>query len=73
VTVGVGKDDNVFELSIEDDGRGFPFSGTYTLEELDLLKRGPVTIRDRVRRMEGEMLLDSEPGRRTLLKIRIPL
>ena len=73
VTVGVGRDEDAFELSMEDDGKGFPFAGAYALDELELLKRGPLTIRTRVKNLNGEMLLDSEPGRRTALKIRIPL
>ena len=72
VTVGVGRDEDAFELSIEDDGQGFPFTGTLSLDEMDLLKRGPVTIRHRVRNRNGEMILDSQPGR-SALKIRIPL
>ncbi len=73
LTVGVGRDGEIFELSIEDDGNGFPFAGAYSLDELELLKRGPVTIRSRVRNLNGELLLDSDPGKRTALKIRIPL
>ena len=73
VTVGVGRDGDVFELSMEDNGKGFPFAGAYSLEELELLRRGPVTIRTRVRNLRGEMLLDSDPGRRSALRIRIPL
>jgi len=73
VTVGVGRDEDTFELSMEDDGKGFAFAGAYSLEELELLKRGPVTIRSRVRNLDGEMLLDSDPGHRATLKIRIPL
>lgn len=73
LTVGVGRDEDTFELSLEDDGKGFAFAGAYSLDELDLLKRGPVTIRSRVRNLEGEMLLDSDPGHRATLKIRIPL
>jgi signal transduction histidine kinase len=73
VTVGVGRDQDFFDLSIEDDGKGFSFAGAYSLDELELLKRGPVTIRSRVRGLKGEMLLDSDPGRRTAIKIRIPL
>jgi signal transduction histidine kinase len=73
LTVGVGRDGEIFELSIEDDGNGFPFAGAYSLDELDLLKRGPVTIRSRVKNLNGELLLDSDPGKRTALKIRIPL
>lgn len=73
VTVCVDRDEDTFDLSIEDDGKGFAFAGAYSLDELELLKRGPVTIRSRVRNLHGEMLLDSEPGRRAALKIRIPL
>lgn len=73
VTVGVGRDDDFFELSVEDDGQGFGFNGAYSLEELDLLHRGPATIRSRVRALNGEMLLDSQPGKRAAIKIRIPL
>lgn len=72
VTVGVGREEETFALSIEDDGRGFPFTGVYALEELEILNRGPITIRSRVRNLRGEMLLDSERGR-SALKIRIPL
>ena len=73
VTVGVGRDQDTFELSMEDDGKGFAFAGAYSLDELELLKRGPVTIRSRVKNLDGEMLLDSDPGHRATLKIRIPL
>jgi len=73
VTVGVGRDAEFFELSIEDDGKGFPYPGAFTLDELELLRRGPVSIRTRVRNLKGEMLLASAPGQLTALKIRIPL
>lgn len=73
VTVGVSKLENQFELSVEDDGTGFPFSGAYTLEELELLRLGPVSIRRRVRILGGEMMLDSQPGKGASMKIRIPL
>lgn len=73
VTVGVGREGHALELSIEDDGTGFPFSGAYTLEELELLRLGPVSIRRRVRNLGGELLLDSQPGKGASLKIRVPL
>ena len=63
----------MFELSIEDDGTGFPFSGAYTLDELDLLRLGPISIRRRVQIIGGEMMLDSQPGKGASLKIRVPL
>lgn len=73
VTVAVDKDNGFLELSIEDDGTGFAFAGTYTLEELELLRLGPVSIRRRVRGLGGEMLLDSQPGRGASVRIRIPV
>jgi signal transduction histidine kinase len=73
VTVGVARDADGFELSVDDDGRGFPFSGAYSLEELELLNKGPLSIRSRVKSLKGEMLLESEPGKRSSLRIRIPL
>jgi signal transduction histidine kinase len=73
ITVGVGRQDSMFDLSIEDDGTGFPFSGAYTLDELDLLRLGPISIRRRVRVLGGEMMLDSQPGKGASLKIRIPV
>jgi signal transduction histidine kinase len=73
VTVTVGKDDTLFHLSVEDDGTGFPFGGTYSLDELDLLRLGPVSIRRRVRGIGGDLTLLSTPGRGASMKIRIPL
>ena len=69
----LGRDSECLDLSVDDDGKGFPFAGAYSLDELDLLRRGPVTIRSRVRGLSGELLLDSVPGHHTSLKIRIPL
>lgn len=73
VTVAAGKDDTVFQFSVEDNGSGFPFGGTYTLDELDLLRLGPVSIRRRVRGLNGELVLVSNPGRGSSMKVRIPL
>ncbi len=73
VTVAIGKQDGFFELSVADDGTGFPFAGTYSLEELELLRLGPVSIRRRVRGLNGEMLLESQPGKGSGVRVRVPL
>jgi signal transduction histidine kinase len=65
--------DGALEISIEDDGGGFPFSGTYTLAELELLRLGPLSIRRRVRSLSGDIQLSSTPGRGSNLRVRIPL
>ena len=61
------------EISAEDNGGGYPFSGTFTLEELELLRLGPVSIKRRVRMLGGEMMLESRPGQGSSLQIRIPV
>ena len=54
-----------------DNGNGFPFSGRYTLDELELLRLGPMSIKRRVRTLGGDMVLDSKPGQGAGLKIRL--
>ena len=73
VTVAVEKEDGVFQFSVEDNGSGFPFGGTYTLDELDLLQLGPVSIRRRVKGLNGDLVLVSMPGRGSSIKVRIPI
>lgn len=72
VAVGLEKVDGAVEILIQDDGSGFDFSGTYSLEELDLLRLGPESIKRRVRTLGGELVVESRPGFGAGLKIRIP-
>ncbi|HYO81575.1 MAG TPA: sensor histidine kinase [Bryobacteraceae bacterium] len=60
-------------LTVEDDGSGFPFSGTFTLDELEVLRRGPGSIKRRVRVVGGELTLDSRPAAGSTLRIRLPI
>jgi signal transduction histidine kinase len=71
VAVSIAKSDNALEISVEDNGAGFPFSGKYTLEELELLRLGPMSIKRRVRTLGGDLTLDSKPGQGAGLKIRL--
>jgi signal transduction histidine kinase len=71
VAVSIAKSDNTLEIGVEDNGGGFPFSGRYTLDELELLRLGPMSIKRRVRTLGGEMTLDSKPGQGAGLKIRL--
>jgi signal transduction histidine kinase len=72
VALGVEKATSALEIAIEDDGKGFPFSGAYSLDELELLRMGPNSIKRRVRALGGDMTLESRPGNGAGLKIRIP-
>jgi signal transduction histidine kinase len=59
-------------LWISDDGRGFPFHGTFDLQALNAMDRGPLTLRERVAELQGRLLLrTSETG--TELSIELPL
>jgi two-component system sensor histidine kinase DegS len=72
-TVAAALVDGSLEILVEDDGEGFPFSGSYNLTELELLRLGPLSIRRRVRGLSGDIQLASNPGRGASLRIRVPL
>ena len=57
---------------IEDDGRGFPFSGRLSQAELDALGKGPLVIKERVRVIAGELTIESNPGQGSRLEISCP-
>lgn len=71
VAVTAAKNSDELTISVEDDGIGFPFSGRYTLEELENLRLGPLSIRRRVRGLGGSLELESWPGRGAVLRVRI--
>jgi len=73
VAVAMEKNDRVLEMSVDDNGRGFHFSGSYNLEELELLRLGPLSLKQRARALNAEVSLDSRPGRGSGLKFRIPI
>jgi signal transduction histidine kinase len=72
LAVSINKRDQKIEISAEDNGGGFPFSGLFSLDELELLRLGPVSIKRRVRMLGGELQLESKPGQGASLFIRIP-
>jgi signal transduction histidine kinase len=73
LAVSIGMTDHRIEIRAEDNGSGFPFSGTFSLEEMELLRLGPVSIKRRVKMLGGDMQLDSRPGQGASLQIRIPV
>jgi signal transduction histidine kinase len=50
------------QIVVTDDGQGFPFHGAFDLSALDELRRGPVTLKERVASLGGELLLQSSPA-----------
>jgi len=73
VAVSLEKTDKGLEISVDDNGHGFPFAGSYSLEELELLRLGPASLKRRARALNAELLLESRPGRGASLKYRVPL
>ena len=73
VAVAMEKTDRGLEISVDDNGHGFGFSGSYSLEELELLRLGPASLKRRARSLNADLLLESRPGRGSGIKFRIPL
>ena len=73
VAVGLEMTGRMVELSVQDDGCGFPFAGAYSLEELDLLRLGPASIKRRVRGLGGELTVESRPGHGAGIKVRVKI
>ena len=72
VYVRFGAQNGLWKLVIDDDGRGFNFTGRLTLTELDDLHRGPTVIKERVRAIGGDMVIESSPGHGARLEITVP-
>ena len=70
--VRFGAQDGLWKLVINDDGNGFPFAGRFTLRELDDMRRGPAVIKERVRAVGGDMVIESTPGHGSRLEVTIP-
>jgi signal transduction histidine kinase len=60
------------QLTVEDDGKGFPFTGRLSDAELETTGKGPAVIRERVRLLAGELAIESSPGHGARLEVRIP-
>ncbi len=73
VVVKLEQDEaNVF-LFVDDNGQGFSFSGRYSSEELDQLRLGPISIKERTRSVGGTLTVESNPGHGARLTVEIPL
>ena len=60
------------QLTVEDDGKGFSFSGRLSNAELETSGKGPAVIRERVRLLAAELTIESTPGHGARLEVRIP-
>ena len=72
VLVRLARQRSGWLLSIEDDGRGFPFAGKFSHAELEESRRGPLVVKQRVRAIGAELTIISKPGHGARLEIKIP-
>jgi signal transduction histidine kinase len=70
VRLAAGKEK--WNLVLEDDGKGFPFTGRLNLQEMDEIGKGPMIIKERVRLIAGELTVESNPGQGSRLEISVP-
>jgi signal transduction histidine kinase len=72
VLVRLSSSPGQWSLTLEDDGKGFQFSGRLTQAELEQMGKGPMIIKERVRLIAGTLTVESNPGSGTRLEIRVP-
>ncbi len=70
--VRLASSSSQWSLTMEDDGKGFPFSGRITQEELERMGKGPMIIKERVRLIAGTLTVESSPGTGSRLEIKVP-
>ena len=70
--VRLAGNNGCWRLTIEDDGRGFDFDGRLTQTELEDSRKGPAVIKERVRLIDGQLTIESSPGRGSRLEILVP-
>lgn len=70
VEVHLSGSDQGWEVIIQDDGRGFDFSGRLSLAQLEAEDKGPRAIRERVHSANGDLTLETYPNAGARLRIR---
>jgi signal transduction histidine kinase len=73
VVVKLSQDDSRLVLVVDDNGEGFSFAGRFTGDELDRLRLGPISIKERTRTVGGVLTVESNPGHGARLTIEVPL
>lgn len=72
VSISVAASDADVQVTVVDDGRGFPFSGRFDHDALVEDNIGPVTLRERAASMNGRLAVESG-SRGSRVEIRLPL
>ena len=63
VSIDIDRPDpSTLRVVVTNDGRGFPFRGRRTQDELQAANAGPVRLRDRVVSVVGSLVIESMPA-----------
>jgi len=73
VVVKLWQNDSQVVLVVDDNGEGFSFAGHFTGDELDRLRLGPISIKERTRSVGGVLTVESNPGHGARLTVEVPL
>ena len=73
VDLSIAKQSNRLVLRTEDNGAGFPFAGRFSLDELELMHLGPLSIKRRIKLLGGNLSVDSNPGHGSIIEIQVPV
>jgi signal transduction histidine kinase len=72
VQASLGIREDFLCLRVSDDGRGFPFQGSYDLAELTALGLGPKSLVERIKTLDGQLCIESGASGSSLT-ISVPL
>jgi signal transduction histidine kinase len=72
IQLAILREAHQISIAVADDGKGFPFSGRYTLAELTSAQIGPRTLRERVAALGGSLLLETGEGG-SRVRLTVPL
>jgi signal transduction histidine kinase len=73
VVVKLWQNESRVVLVVDDNGEGFSFAGRFTGDELDRLRLGPISIKERTRSVGGVLTVESTPGHGSRLTVEVPL
>ena len=73
VVAKLWQNDSRVVLVVDDNGEGFSFAGRFTGDELDRLRLGPISIKERTRSMGGVLTVESTPGHGARLIVDVPI
>jgi len=70
--IRLASNETNWNLTLEDDGKGFPFTGRYNQQQIEQSGKGPMIIKERVGLIAGELTVESNPGQGTRLEVTVP-